>query len=401
MSTAYVGDTPSDVAPARGAAPARSGLAAARGVALAAGAVALGSFFLPWVQYQQGSYSGFDLASAIAPALAGVRAGGLKGFHLALHAMPVLAIVTVAFLALGLRRQEPEAEARLGTWAGAAALAGLAIALLFVASALLPGTPGTQFAPGLVRTDAAVKATAPKALNAGDLVGVGVGAYLTIAGFAVAAAGSLFAGRRAAETAATAGAMADVPARSAWRTQDFVLLAVLAVVFGAIYWWWLQPYLWIAPLAAQVGQELVFGMWFVSGLLGGYIVRRPGAAFLAETMAALAEVLLGAPAGPILVVTGLMQALGPELVLAATGYRRWGWGTMLVAGMAAGLVALPWNWFRLGYFALPPGLLLGLLVVRLVSGALAGVIAKLLGDLLAGTGALNAYAIGRERMHEI
>ncbi len=180
-----------------------------------------------------------------------------------------------------------------------------------------------------------------------------------------------------------------------------VLLAVLAVVFGAIYWWWLQPYLWVAPLAAQVGQELVFGMWFVAGLLGGYVIRRPGAAFLGETLSALAEVLLGAPAGPILVVTGIMQALGPELVFAATGYRRWGWGTMLAAGAAAGLLALPWNWFRLGYFALPPGLLLGLLAVRLLGGAVAGAIAKLLGDLLAGTGALNYYAIGRERMREV
>jgi ABC-type thiamin/hydroxymethylpyrimidine transport system permease subunit len=74
---------------------------------------------------------------------------------------------------------------------------------------------------------------------------------------------------------------------------------------------------------------------------------------------------------------------------------------MLVAGAAAGLLALPWNWFRLGYFALPPGLLLGLLAVRLVGGALAGALAKLLGDLLAGTGALNYYAIGRERMQEV
>ena len=56
-----------------------------------------------------------------------------------------------------------------------------------------------------------------------------------------------------------------------------------------------------------------------------------------------------------------MQALGAEITFAATGYRRWGWGTMIVAGVAAALVALPWNWLRLWYFALDPALLLGLL----------------------------------------
>ena len=167
----------------------RSRPALGRLVALAAGAVALIGFFLPWVRYQQASFSGAELASAIAPALAGVRSGGLKGFHIALHAVPALALVTVACTALSLRRRDQEDEARLSAWAGAAALAGLAIALLFVASALLPGTPGTQFSPGLVRTDAAVQAAAPRALNAGDLVGVGPGAYLTTVAFGAAAAG--------------------------------------------------------------------------------------------------------------------------------------------------------------------------------------------------------------------
>jgi len=364
-------------------------------VALIGAIVAALSFFLPWVQYEQAGYSGFSLASAIAPALEPVKAGGLKGFHIALHAIPVLAVVAAAFLALSLRQSDGENGARLRAWSGAAALAGLAIVVLFIASGLLSGTPGIQFSPGLVRTDAAVSAGAPRALNVGAFTGLGVGVFLTAAGFVLAAV-SLFARRRRA-----VGEGAALDLRSAWRTQDYVLVAVLAVVFGALYWWWLQPYLWIAPLAAQPGQELFFGIWFVGGLLGGYIIRRPGAAFLAESMAALAEVLLGAPAGPILVVTGLMQALGPELVFASTGYRHWGWKTMLLAGIAAALVALPWNWFRLGYFALEPGFLVALLAIRLLSGALAGLLAKLLGDALAATGGLSYFPLGRERAREV
>ena len=62
------------------------------------------------------------------------------------------------------------------------------------------------------------------------------------------------------------------PGGGAWRTQDYVFLAVLAIVSGALYWWWLQPYSWVVPLvpgAGQVAQEAIFGVWFLSGLLGG------------------------------------------------------------------------------------------------------------------------------------
>ena len=94
----------------------------ALGIAGAGAVLALVAFFLPWVRYQQATYSGFDLALAIAPALAGVAAGGLKGFHLALHAVPVLAAVTLACLGLAARQGRSDAAARLLGWAAAAAL---------------------------------------------------------------------------------------------------------------------------------------------------------------------------------------------------------------------------------------------------------------------------------------
>src|SRR6266508_4481832 len=102
--------------------------------AMAAGVIALVGFFLPWVQYEQGSYSGFSLAMAVAPALAAVKAGGLKGFHIALHAVPVLAIVAAAFQVVGDRQADGENAQRLRVWGGAAALVGLAIVVLFIAS---------------------------------------------------------------------------------------------------------------------------------------------------------------------------------------------------------------------------------------------------------------------------
>jgi energy-coupling factor transport system substrate-specific component len=363
----------------------------ARVVALAGALVALVAFFLPWVAYAQRTFSGAELATTLGPALATVKAGGIKGLDLGLWAVALAAVLAAVFVLVSWSRAASPDEGRWRLWGAAAAMTGLAFAILFVASGALGGTPNIDFAPAAIRTDNAVKATVAKAIGAGTFVGLGFGVYLAIAGFAASAVGAILAR----------------PARqeSAWRTQDYVLLAILAVVFGAIYWAWLGPYLGIetilAGVSAQFGQELLFGLWFVSGLLGGYIIRRPGAAFLSETLSAFAEVLLGAPAGPVLIVTGFMQALGPELTFAATGYRRWGWGTMAIAGVAAGVVALPWNWLRLGYFALDPGVMAGLFVTRVVAGGLAGIAAKAIGDLVAATGSLNYFALGRERVREV
>lgn len=362
----------------------------ARGVALGGAILAILAFSLPWVQYANATYSGVGLAGAIGPAIAAVKAGGLKGFDLALYLVPVLAAVSIAFTLLSIRATGPDVSSRLRILASAVAVAGLAVTLLFLGSAVLGGAPSIAFQPGHVTTDLAVTTSVAKALGAGAFVSVGIGVYLTTLGFLASAVAGLLV--RGADPGA---------ARVVWRTQDFVLLAIIAVVFGAIYWAWLAPYLWVEGIAAQPGAELFFAVWFTSGLLGGYVLRRPGAAFLAETLTAAAEILIGAPAGPILLITGMMEALGAELVFAVTGYRRYGWRTMIIAGVASALVAIPWNWFRLGYFALDPLLLVALLGVRVVAGGLAGTAAKLLGDSIAATGSLNAYALGRERVREV
>lgn len=187
-----------------------------------------------------------------------------------------------------------------------------------------------------------------------------------------------------------------------WSTRDLVLVAVLAVVFGFLYMQWVPVWIAVQSLGAQVGQEALFGFWLAGGVLAGYILRRPGAALLGEFLAAAAEVLFGAAAGPALLITGFMQGLGAELVFASQRWRRWSTTVVLTAGAAAALVALPWNWFRLGYFALEPGFLVVLVLVRIASGVvLGGLFPKVLGDALARTGVLSGFAIGRDQSQRV
>ncbi len=192
------------------------------------------------------------------------------------------------------------------------------------------------------------------------------------------------------------------PHGQSWRTRDALLIAVLAVVFGFLYLQWLPVWLAARGLGAQIGQEAVFGFWLAAGVLASYIVRLPGAALAGESLAALAEVLFGAAAGAPLLITGLVQGIGAELVFGIRRWRDYSLVTVVLAGAIAAVVAIPWNWFRLGYFALDPTFLLVLFIVRVLSGALlAGVFPKLLGDALAATGVLSGYRIGRARSEAI
>jgi energy-coupling factor transport system substrate-specific component len=182
-----------------------------------------------------------------------------------------------------------------------------------------------------------------------------------------------------------------------WTLRDLVVVGAIAVVFGYLFLQWVPVWL-VARALGPVGQELAFGFWFIAGILSAFIIRKPGAAILGEFTAALAEVLFGSPVGIPLLITGLAQGIGAELIFALFKYRRYTPGTIMLAGAVAAVIALPWNWFRLAYFQLAPSFLVLLLGIRIISGAvLGGLLAYLIGEALARTGVLANFPVGRAR----
>ena len=191
------------------------------------------------------------------------------------------------------------------------------------------------------------------------------------------------------------------PAGFRWRTVDIVVTAVLGVAFGVVFWAWnltygvlSTPLAFFAPLAA-----ILNGVYLMPGVLAGLLVRKPGAAVFASTLAAAVSLLLGSPYGGIIVVYGLVQGIGAELGFVLTRYRRFGWGTAVVAGVTAGLstsildntlyyAELPFLGFQLPYTVF----------TVLSSVLLAGVVGLLLVRALARTGALSSFAAGRRRV---
>lgn len=193
---------------------------------------------------------------------------------------------------------------------------------------------------------------------------------------------------------------ADRPARSLqWRVVDIIVAAVLGVACGLIFVVWNSiGYAWfeVADAVTPGLGGIAVGIWLLGGVLGGLIIRKPGAAIFVELVAAVVSTLLGSQWAIETVYSGLAQGLGAELAFAAFGYRRFGVVTAMLAGAGAALGAWVLELFLSGNIEKGVEFNAIYLGSLLVSGALlAGLVGWLLMRGLAATGALDRLASGR------
>ena len=200
-------------------------------------------------------------------------------------------------------------------------------------------------------------------------------------------------------TGTTAPSPTRLAARSRWRVIDIVIASVLGVASGVVFWAW--GIAW-SPLSAALSfapglAGLLAGGWLFAAVLGGVVIRKPGAAVFTELVAAMVSALLGTQWGFETLIWGLVEGLGAEIVFAIFLYRVWNVGVAVLAGMGAGLAVglLDTNFTT---YAAMDGLFRGVyLVSAILSGALlAGVLSWFAMRGLARAGALSRFAAGRE-----
>ena len=189
------------------------------------------------------------------------------------------------------------------------------------------------------------------------------------------------------------------PRNFRWRVVDIVIASVIGVASGLIFVVWNQAYNPLSGLLTPLLpglQALLGGGWLFAGVLGGLIIRKPGAALYTELLAAVVSTLVGGTAwGATILVSGLVQGLGAELVFALFFYANYRLVVALLAGAGAGL-ALAVNDLLLWY----PGSAAPFITIYTASSIVSGiVVAGLLSWLamrgLARTGALSRFAAGR------
>lgn len=184
-----------------------------------------------------------------------------------------------------------------------------------------------------------------------------------------------------------------------WRVVDIVVASVLGVASALVFFAWNQLYApATAPLQALLpgAQALLYGIWLFAGVLGGLVIRKPGAALFTELVAAIVSALMGAQWGGFATIeAGLVQGLGAEIIFLLFLYHRWNAVVAMLAGAAAGL-AMAVNDI-VGYY-LASGA--AFQAVYTISGVISGAVIAGLGSWfivrgLAKTGALSRFASGR------
>ena len=185
-----------------------------------------------------------------------------------------------------------------------------------------------------------------------------------------------------------------------WRVIDIVVAAVLGVAVGLLFLLWNPT---SDPAREALGvlipglSALLGGVWLLPGVLGGLVVRKPGAALFTSLVASAVSMLVANSWGWLTVESGLVQGLGAELIFALFLYRRWGIGAAMLAGAASG-VAMGVNDLILWYPGSTTEFTVIYVAAAVVSGTvLAGVVSWLLTRALAKTGVLGRFAAGRER----
>lgn len=187
--------------------------------------------------------------------------------------------------------------------------------------------------------------------------------------------------------------------RPFWSLKDLVLLVVLGVVFGFLYWAFVQAWTGLSILmgpAGDLSQHVLFGSWLLVAPLAIAITRRPFAGIIAEVLASVIEVVfLGSAVGPLLFVSAAIQGAGSEIPFALTRYRSFGWLTYAASGLlGAGLVFF-YSAFRFGWYG--QEIFVARLGIQLLSGIiLGGLLAKVIVDALSKSGVLDNFAIGRD-----
>jgi energy-coupling factor transport system substrate-specific component len=186
--------------------------------------------------------------------------------------------------------------------------------------------------------------------------------------------------------------------RFSWRVVDIVVASVIGVACAVIFLVWNVGYELpgdlVGALLPGLG-GLMAGPWLIAGVIGGLVIRKPGAALYTELLAAVISALVGNQWGPLTIVSGLVQGIGAELVFALFLYASFRLPVAMLAGAGAGLACGIND--RINWYAGADGLFT---TVYIASTTVSGAIVAGLGGWaivrgLAATGALNRFAAGR------
>ena len=192
-----------------------------------------------------------------------------------------------------------------------------------------------------------------------------------------------------------------------WKLKDVLLIAICAVLFGVIYLGCTYAggmlYGLLTPVGmASLGYEPFYGIYFMAAAFGVYVMRKPGSGLIAEMLAAILECLFGNFFGPIIILSGFVQGLGFELIIALKKYRKFDRATMMQCAVLCSVVTMGYNLVISGYSKIAVPVLLLMLAVRVVSAIIFdAIVTPALADALVKAGMLKGYAVAEGAVQKL
>lgn len=176
-----------------------------------------------------------------------------------------------------------------------------------------------------------------------------------------------------------------------YTTRDIVIIAVIAAIAGVInagignVWYLANSSL------GPMGGALLQGSFMWAYVLVMWLVRRPGAALILGIIETAVELLLGNAAGIGTLGWGLFQGLGIEVVMAISGYTKYGLLAAICAGAGASQFGTVWTAILFGWDPATAKDVWMAIPINLISGAiLSGVLGFYLAKALAKTGLIRS-----------
>ncbi|CAH0416792.1 ECF transporter S component [Periweissella fabaria] len=178
---------------------------------------------------------------------------------------------------------------------------------------------------------------------------------------------------------------------SGWHLRDVIMLTLIAIFFGFIFWIWAFAYDAVAATPLKpFANDITLGAWIMAGPLAGYLLRKAGASFLGEFLAAFAEMIIGSQWGVSTLLSGLIQGIGGELGFALTGYKKWNSFSLVLSTLTSTIVTFGYDLYASGYTSYSLGMLITLFIIRFLSiGFFGGVLVAAITKLIDKSGILN------------
>lgn len=175
-----------------------------------------------------------------------------------------------------------------------------------------------------------------------------------------------------------------------WSTKDILVTGMIGVVFSFVLIAATYAYLAVIGGFGPAFARVFNGVYLIPGLMALYLIRKPGAALVAQLIAGTVMIPFS-PYGWFMLIGQGVNGLTTEIPFFSVLYKKYSLAFLMVAGGVASCIGTLSEYPMAGYASLDASIQLTMFTISAISGGLGGLIAKILAEAVMKTGLLSEY----------